>query len=150
LPVPPGMIDLLNSGGDPNAPTAPWGRDPVDLEHTPPPPSPRWAIAAAARIALSWSAYVTTFRSLPVLRPWRGNGIVPGTEDLTWEELRPAFVCHFDDPPDEILKQRAKDACKTALHLSLEHHIADEHTRACEAWLSQNYGAEWHVVDDFR
>lgn len=41
-------------------------------------------------------------------------------------------------------------ACKAALDLALQHHIADEHTRACEAWLSRNYGAEWHVVDDLR
>jgi hypothetical protein len=149
-PPGPGMIGLLNSGGDPNAPTAPWTQDPIDLQHTPPPPSPRWAIAAAARMALSWGAFVSTVRGLPIPREQRAHGRAPGAGDPRWEELRATFVCGFTEPPDERLKQRAKHACETALGLALAHHIADEHTRACEAWLSKNYGAEWHVLDELR
>jgi hypothetical protein len=26
----------------------------------------------------------------------------------------------------------------------------DDHSRSCEKWLSKNYGAEYHLIDEFR
>lgn len=150
-PAPPPEAGTgLLSGGDPNAPIAPWGWDSADLEHAPPPASPRWAIAAAARVALAWGAYASALRGLPIAPEWRGPGRVPGAGDVTWEELRSSHVCGFEERSDESLNRRAKHACEAALRLSLQHRIADEHTRACEAWLSKNYGAEWQLVDELR
>jgi tetratricopeptide (TPR) repeat protein len=155
-PLPPpvaetGMIGLLDSGagGDPNAPTAPWGRD----DSLGPDPlaqlvSPRWSIAALARLAMAWAEFVKQLRELPVPRWPRHHGPIPGT-DLTYEELREEYI-HAHDPPDEELKQRARRACERALELSLTHRIDDEHTRACEQWLSRNYRREYHVLDDLR
>ncbi|APR82728.1 Hypothetical protein A7982_08077 [Minicystis rosea] len=141
--LPPPVDTSGSMGVDPNA----WTVDLADLERIAP-HSPRWAIAAAARIALGWGAFVEAMRALPVPPPLRG--LVPGRNDgLTYEELRGWYITPIDEP-DESLKRRAKQACVAALRLALQHRITDEHTRACEVWLSRNYGAEWHVIDELR
>src|SRR5262249_20306284 len=128
-PPPPsaGMIGLLNSGagGDPNAPTAPWGRDDSSDEQgqLERPPSRRWAIAAAARVGLGWAAFVRDFRAVPVPKEWKGHGIVPGTVDLTYEELRDCYDCGSGESPSETWKQRSKSACLLVVRLSSAYHV---------------------------
>ena len=44
----------------------------------------------------------------------------------------------------------AKNAFKTCLTYSVKYQFFDEYSRACEVWLSKNYGAEFHLIDEFR
>ena len=44
----------------------------------------------------------------------------------------------------------AKSAFKTCLDYSIKFQYFDEFSRTCEVWLSKNYGAEYHLVDEFR
>ena len=53
-------------------------------------------------------------------------------------------------PTSEPQKQAAKAAFKTCLDLSVKHQYFDEFSRACEVWLAKNYGAEYHLIDEFR
>jgi hypothetical protein len=135
------------AGGDPNAPTAPWGWDDTLAED----PlaratSPRWSIAALTRIAMGWARYLEQFRAIPV-PPWP-RGPLPGLGGLTYEELR--MYGGGGDEPAGAYKDRAKRACARVLQLGLAHHVADENTRTCETWFARHYGAEIHVLDELR
>ena len=134
-PLPPA------GGGDPDAPITPWGVDGDAAKLVAEPPSPRWAIAALTRLSLSWAEYVRAMRSLPVVpvQPL----IIDG------EDFRPAFISYVD-PPSYRYEERAKVACARVLSLGLTHHISNDDTRACEAWLSKSYSAEYHVLDELR
>lgn len=145
-PPPSRTIGLL--GGDPNAPIAYYrddslGRDPLD-----PPPSPKWAIAAAERVGYLWASFVREYLRMPIPKPWKMNGMIPGT-DLRYEDLRGEYGHTFLESPSEDLKQQAKYAYRECLNLSIRYRIVNEHTRACIRWLSKNYGAEYHEIDDF-
>lgn len=141
-PPPNGMIGLL--GGDPNAPRIFAPHDPIPSEL----PSPKWAIAAAERIGKLWGSFAQENIRMPIPAEWKGSGLVPGT-DLTYEELKGEFVCGSVESPSEILKQQARSAYQYCLNLSIQHRIVNEHTQACIHWLSRNYGAEYHEVDEF-
>jgi tetratricopeptide (TPR) repeat protein len=132
-PAPPPMGML--SGGDPNAPTAPWGRDDAELETSrfESPPSPRWAIAAAARVAMDWSDFAREFYALPVPPPWRD-----------YQHLMTIL-----DPPSDVWKQRSKSACLLVLRLSGAYHVDGEPVRACAQWLAKNHGAEFHDLWEY-
>lgn len=136
-PLPP------SGGGDPDAPITPWDIDGDAAKLVAEPPSPRWAIAALTRLSLSWAEYVRAMRSLPIPPPFRPA--VTGYDDLRFEF---GHVCH--ESPGEREKARAKVACARVLSLGLTHHISNEDTRACEAWLSKSYSAEYHVLDELR
>src|SRR5690349_13605633 len=87
-PPPPGWIGLV--GGDPNAPLYPAEQNPFSSYYEgPPPPSPRWAIAAAERVGNLWSNFVRESRMMPIPPEWKPNpsALVPGT-DLTYAELK--------------------------------------------------------------
>lgn len=122
------------------------GADPMSA----PLPSPRWAIAAASRVAKAWIAFIDEARSLPTPDAWAGHGIVPGTTDLTYEDLRGERLCYTGSTWFDEEKQRAKRACATALDLGLTAHIADEHTEACLFWLSRNYSYEYSTLPEQR
>jgi hypothetical protein len=74
--------------------------------------------------------------------------MVPGT-DLSYAELRGEYFAKLDEA-SEPQKQMAKSAFKTCLDYSIKYQYFDEFSRACEVWLSKNYGAEYHLVDEFR
>ena len=46
--------------------------------------------------------------------------------------------------------RNAKPALKKCLDLSVKYQYFDEFSRACEVWLAKNYGAEYHLIDEFR
>lgn len=150
-PPPPresGMIGLLNTGGDPNAPIAyehddSLGRDPLE-----PLPSPKWAIAAAERVGHLWSSYGVEYSRMPVPKEWRTNGMI--RTNLSYEELRGEYRHTISDPPYYELKEQAKHAYRECFNLSIQYRIVNEHTHACIRWLSKNYGAEYHDADEFR
>lgn len=141
-PLPNGMIGLL--GGDPNAPQIPILRDPIPSEL----PSPRWAIAAAERVGKLWSSFGRESLRMPIPAEWKPSGLIPGT-DIRYEELRSEFICGIVESSEEILKQEARWAYRYCLDLSIQYRIVNEHTATCIHWLSGNYGAEYHEVDEF-
>ncbi len=117
----------------------------VNLQPAPP---PRWVIAAGSRVGLVWGKFVAEFRAAPIPKEWKGNGMVPGT-DLSFPELRGEYFAKLDEA-SEPQKQMAKSAYKTCLDYSIKFQFFDEYSRACEVWLSKNYGAEYHLVDEFK
>ena len=118
----------------------------VDLQPVPP---PRWVIAAGSRVGQMWGKFVAEFRAAPIPKEWKGHGIVPGTADLTYDELRGEYYAKLDEA-SEPQKQQAKGAFKTCLNYSVKFQYFDEYSRKCEEWLSKNYGAEYHLIDEFR
>jgi TolA-binding protein len=118
----------------------------IKLEPTPP---PVWVIAAGSRVGQMWGKFVAEFRAAPIPREWKGHGPVPGAGDLTYDELRGAYYQSLDEA-SEPKKQAAKAAYKTCLDLSVKYQYFDEYSRKCEEWLSKNYGAEYHLIDEFR
>jgi hypothetical protein len=96
-----------------------------------------------------WGKFVAEFRAAPIPNEWKGHGTVPGTGDLTYDELRGSYYAALDEA-SEPQKQRAKGAYKTCLDYSVKYQYFDEYSRECEKWLSKNYGAEYHLVDEFR
>jgi len=117
----------------------------VNLQPAPP---PKWVIAAGSRVGQVWGRFVLEFRAAPIPKEWKGNGMVPGT-DLSYAELRGEYFAKLDEA-SEPQKQMAKSAFKTCLDYSIKFQYFDEFSRACEVWLSKNYGAEYHLVDEFR
>jgi len=118
----------------------------VDLQPLPP---PRWVIAAGSRVGQMWGKFVAEFRAAPIPKEWKGHGPVPGAGDLTYDELRGEYFSKLDEA-SEPQKQTAKGAFKTCLDYSVRYQFFDEYSRKCEEWLSHNYGAEYHLIDEFR
>ncbi len=96
-----------------------------------------------------WGRFVAEFRAAPIPKEWKGHGIVPGTTDLTYDELRGEYYAKLDEA-SEPQKQVAKGAFATCLNYSVKFQYFDENSRKCEEWLSKNYGAEYHLIDEFR
>ncbi len=74
---------------------------------------------------------------------------MPGTGDLTYDDLRGAYYDGLDGA-SEPKKQLAKGAYKKCLDYSVKYQYFDDYSRQCEVWLSKNYGAEYHLIDEFR
>ena len=96
-----------------------------------------------------WGKFVAEFRAAPIPKEWKGHGIVPGTADLTYDELRGEYYSKLDEA-SEPQKQQAKGAFKTCLDYSVKYQFFDEYSRKCEVWLSKTYKNEYHAVDEFR
>ena len=118
----------------------------LDLQPVPP---PRWVIAAGSRVGQMWGKFVAEFRAAPIPKEWKGHGPVPGAGDLTYDELRGEYYAKLDEA-SEPQKQMAKGAFKKCLDYSVKYQFFDEYSRKCEEWLSKNYGAEYHLIDEFR
>jgi len=76
------------------------------------------------------------------------NGPSP-IPDLNWEDIRGAYYDSLDGASEPI-KQEAKAAYVTCLKYSVDYQFFDEYSRACEVWLSKNYPAEYHLIDEFK
>jgi hypothetical protein len=129
-----------SAGGDPNAPIAPWepAAEPDPLSDAGfLPPSPRWAVAAAARVGLAWGSFADDLRRLPIPREWDSP------------EIRAAYFSMVESL-DETPLRRAKAACGACLSIAERAKIADEHTEACDAWLSRHYSFEHPALDELR
>ena len=112
------------------------------------PVPPKWAIAAGSRVGQMWGKFVAEFRAAPIPKEWRQNGPSP-YGDLTWQEIRGAYLEEIDRV-SALQKERAKAAYKACLDYSVRYQFFDESSRTCEKWLSTNYGAEYHLVDELR
>jgi tetratricopeptide (TPR) repeat protein len=120
-------------------------RQVVDLQPSPP---PRWVIASGERVGHMWGKFVAEFRAAPIPKEWKQNGPSP-YGDLTWEEIRATYYAAIDlaSEPDRKRAKVAYDACLT---YSSRYQYFDEHSRACEAWLSKTYATEYHILDELR
>lgn len=114
-----------------------------------PEPPPRWVIAAGSRVGQMWGKFVAEFRAAPIPKEWNQKGPHPLIPDLTWEDIKFNYYASLDEA-SESQKQAAKAAFKTCLDLSVKRQYFDEFSRACEVWLAKNYGAEYHLIDEFR
>lgn len=99
--------------------------------------SPRWAVAAAARVGALWAEFVHDFRAAPI--PPR---------DPSWP-LGMSYYMRLDDA-SEPHKQRAKRAFVLCLDLALKGGYHDENVADCEAWLARNYRYEYPENDGYR
>ncbi len=113
-----------------------------------PVPPPRWVIAAGSRVGQMKGRFVAEFRAAPIPKDWKQNGPSP-YGDLLWEEIRGAYYAKLDEV-SESDRQAARGAYKTCLDLSVKHQFFDEFSRSCEQWLSKNFPAEYHLIDEFR
>jgi hypothetical protein len=118
----------------------------LDLQPSPP---PRWVIASGSRVGQMWGKFVAEFRAAPIPKEWKGSGEIPGTNGLTWEEVRGTYYQALDEK-SEPQKLRAKAAYKKCLDYSVKYQYFDDYSRKCEQWLSKNYSAEYHLVDEYR
>jgi hypothetical protein len=107
---------------------------------------PRWVIAAGARVGQMWGKFVAEFRAAPIPSEWKQNGPSP-YGDLRWEEIRAAYY-EAIDIASEPFRLRAKVAYEGCLGASTRYQYFDQHSRACEAWLSRNYGRDYHILDE--
>lgn len=107
----------------------------IDLQPVPP---PRWVIAAGSQVGEMWGQFVADFRSAPIPKAWESD----------WE-IRTAYYGALDDA-SEPFKQQAKGAYQVCLGYSVKYQYFDEFSRDCEEWLSENYKAEFHLIDEFR
>jgi tetratricopeptide (TPR) repeat protein len=107
----------------------------VDLQPVPP---PRWVIAAGSQVGGLWGNFVREFRAAPIPADIK--------KDV---ELRQTYYAALDDA-SEPQKLQAKGAFETCLGYSVKFQFFDEYSRKCELWLSKNYKAEYHAVDEFK
>jgi TolA-binding protein len=108
----------------------------VDLKPDAP---PRWVIAAGSRVGLLWGNFVDEFRAAPIPTAWKSD-----------PELRGVYYDALDGKSQPIKDQKAKPALVTCLTYSVKFQYFDQFSRNCEVWLSKNYKAEYHVVDELR
>jgi len=121
-------------GGDPSAPWMREDSDPLSRDYPgPPPPSARFAMAAARRIGDGYAQLTHSLRVMPIPYTWHLD------EYVRWARLPLMIVL---DTPSETLHFRAKAAFETCMRISARYRIADEHTGACEDWLVRNAAAE--------
>jgi hypothetical protein len=102
-----------------------------------PVPPTRWVVASAARVGQAWAGYTAELRATPVPKEWNGHGVVPGTADLTYDELRAEYHRKLDEA-SEPQREQAKAAFKTCLAFAARGGYADDLSRSCEAWLAKN------------
>jgi hypothetical protein len=116
----------------------------LDLE----PPPPSWVIASGARAGGMRSKFVAEFRAAPIPKEWLQNGPSP-YGDLLWEEIRGAYYAELDrvSEPD---KQTAKLAMEKCLGYAVKFQHFDDSSRTCERWLSKEFPAQYHLLDEFR
>jgi tetratricopeptide (TPR) repeat protein len=103
-----------------------------------PAPPPSWVIAAGARVGQMWGQFVREFRAAPVPDYIKNDRELLGAY---WKAL---------DEASEPQKQMAKAAYETCTRYSVKFQFFDEHSKSCEAWLAENYKAQYHLVDEFR
>ena len=131
-PPPPGSL----IGGDPEVGTA-WNAEPLGLEGSEGLPSPRFAVASAARVGGMWSALRAELRGLPFPPPPPG---LPA-------ELRPVYQQSFHNDFDDTTFINAKRAFARCLDWATTYRIANEDSVTCERWLGLHARYEYPPND---
>jgi hypothetical protein len=121
-----------------------------------PVPPPQWVISAGSAVGNMWGNFVAEFRAAPYPKEWDkkgespfGDPKEPTAPPLLWSEIRAQYLASLD-AASEPQKRRAKQAYITCLGYSVKYQYFDEDSRACEEWLSKNYPAQFHLIDEFR
>jgi hypothetical protein len=131
-PPPPGSL----LGGDPNVIGVPFAPEGLGLEGVSAdaafPPSPRLAIAAAARVGGMWTALRSAQLAVPLAPP---APLPP--------EVEAAFATISCGVYDDIPRESAKRAFAFGLRLAQEHRIWSDDAAACERWLERNARYEY-------
>ncbi|MBI4955328.1 MAG: hypothetical protein HY908_25115 [Myxococcales bacterium] len=111
---------------------------------------PRWVVVAAEASGGLWARYVAEILRAPYPRDWDRPGYVPDVDPpLLWAELKATFQNELARSATPQ-RERARRAYEVCLATSAAEQFFDEHTRACERWLSQEYPNEYHLVDELR
>jgi hypothetical protein len=84
-----------------------------------------------------WGDFTTQFRGTPVPKEWMQNGPVPGSKDLTWEDLRTSYYQAMDDVSEPI-KARARAAFTSCQGMSKKYGYTDDLSKSCDVWLQKN------------
>jgi hypothetical protein len=100
-----------------------------------PAPPPRWVIAAGERVGAMWMTFADEFRGTPMPAAWRGDGPVPDSKGLTYKEVRELYLEQMEGAIAPQI-DRARAAYENCSALAARYHVADERSRACDAWLS--------------
>ncbi len=108
---------------------------------------PRWVIASATRVGLLWSKFVSDFYRTPTPKEWKSSVPVSGTS-IPGTEIKKMYL-ELVSSLSEPYKERSKQAFKVCVNVSVKYRYADEHSRACVAWLEKNYRKEWIPVEEF-
>lgn len=108
---------------------------------------PRWVIASAGRVGFLWSKFVSEFYRAPTPKEWKSNVPLPGTS-IPGTEIKKMFLEQLSSL-SEPYKERSKQAFKVCVDFSVKYRHADEHSRACVAWLEKNYRKEWIPVEEW-
>ena len=125
----------------------------IELKPTPP---PKWVIKAGSAVGQMWGRFVQDFRSAPYPKEWDkpgdspyGDPGDPSAPPLLWSEIRAQYLASLDSA-SEKQKTAAKRAYVTCLDYSVKYQYFDEDSRVCEEWLSKNFPADFHLIDEFR
>jgi hypothetical protein len=70
-------------------------------------------------------------------KEWQNNGPVPGTNGLTYEELRTSYQNSLGEASASQL-ETARAAYRTRRDHAAKYRVEDERPRACEAWLASH------------
>jgi hypothetical protein len=82
-----------------------------------------------------WSELYDTARRVPVVR----DPVVDAFCN------QPGTNCDIES---SVLPRYATRAFETCVRLSVEHHLFDDTSRACEAWLGEHRKADHHTMDE--
>lgn len=102
-----------------------------------PEPPPRWVIAGASRVGDLWDTFTVSFRASPIPAAWKAHGPVPGSPDLTWDDVRANYYAALDEA-SEPMKTTARAAFTACWSLAQKHKLEDPFSRRCQAWLEKD------------
>lgn len=106
----------------------------VDLRPEAP---PRWVVASRSRVGLLWGSLVDEALAAPLPLSLRTDA-----------KLRGIYYAALDDKIQRVKDRKARPAVVACLRDSVRLRHFDAHARGCEAWLSKNYRAEYHAIDE--
>jgi tetratricopeptide (TPR) repeat protein len=110
-----------------------------------PMPPPRWVVESAARVARLHGRLAAQLLSAPMPKTWKSQG--PSPWGQPWEEIRADFRGFLAQASDPELA-RAKGAYRACVDMSVKYQYFDQHARACSAWLSSHFPAEYPRIDE--
>lgn len=97
---------------------------------------PRWIAASGERVGDMWSAFVNEFRTgPPIPTEWTKKGKVPGSDDLTYEEVLKEFKAKLDEA-SEPQRQLAVSAYKSCRDIAKKYGLPGGEGKRCEDRLS--------------
>ncbi|MFO0665434.1 MAG: hypothetical protein U0174_15875 [Polyangiaceae bacterium] len=115
--------------------------------------SPRWVLAARARIAVLWGTFATEPRKAPYPSRWKKQGCAVHCNtpaEIEWSEVRGLYFALVDEVGERIKTERAKPAFVACFGQARKLEYVDASSRACEVWLERHAPDTYHPVDELR